>query len=139
MRSSGFAAVAFAAALTAASAQAQQNPFVGVWRAATEMGTITTVMGPDMRYSEQVVAGSIMTLQQGNYVINGDLVSFEVLDWEPKTMPRYQPLGTQGGYWTEVPTTKPPGGTFRFHFTSPNTVTMQDVNFGGSATFTRIQ
>lgn len=139
MRISGLAAVALAAALAAATATAQQNPFVGTWRAVTQWGTITTVMGPDMRYSEQMVGGSIMTLQQGYYVISGDLISFTVVDWAPKTMPVYHPVGTTGGYWTQQPTTKPPGGTFRFHFTSPDSVTMQDVNFHGVATFTRIQ
>src|SRR5579863_9143279 len=72
MRISGLAAVAVAAALAASMADAQQNPFVGVWRGVTGWGTITVAMGPDMRYSEQLVGGSIMTLQQGYYAINGD-------------------------------------------------------------------
>jgi hypothetical protein len=123
---------------------AQINSFVGTWQGiAVVNGTsisINLVMGPDQRYSEQLQSGSLRTLEAGYYTItNQSVITFQVVDWDPKTQPVYHPTGTVGGYYTQEPTPKPPGGTFRFQFTSPNSVRLQDVNFGGIITFNRIQ
>jgi len=91
--------VAIVAALAAPAASAQQNPFVGTWRAMFNGTTINLVMGADMSYSEQEGNGSLLTMQTGKYVLSApDLVIFQVIDWQPRTMPVYHPTGTTGGY-----------------------------------------
>jgi hypothetical protein len=142
----GFRA-AFAAGLIsipAAVAYAQVNPFVGTWQGvAVVNGTsinFNLVMGPDQRYSQQLQSGSLMTMESGHYTItNQNVIVFQVEDWQPKTLPVYHPTGTVGGYYTQDPAPKPPGGTFRFQFNSPGSVSLQDVNFGGNITFNRVQ
>jgi len=125
------------------AAQAQTNPFVGSWRGiATVNGmavTFNLVMQPNQTYSQQLQAGSMMTLQTGSYRVANGMIAFAVVDWQPKTQPVYHPTGTVGGYYTQQPMAKPPGGTFRYQFTSPTSVTLQDVSLGGIITFTRVQ
>jgi len=140
------AALAAALLILASSAtgRAQNNPFVGQWRGTIAINgvpaTVNLVMGPDQSYSHQMQMGPYMTLQTGRYAITGqDIVSFNVLDWEPKTQPVYHPTGTVGGYYTYEPTGKPPGGTYAFQFTSPTSMTLRDVNFGGIMTLMRMQ
>jgi hypothetical protein len=91
--------------LGAASAPAQQNPFVGSWRGVAQVNgatiTFNTVMAPDL--------------------------------------PVYHATGTTGGYYTQEPVPRPPGGVFRYKFTSPNSVTLQDTNLGGAVTFNRVR
>jgi hypothetical protein len=127
-----------AAAAAAGPASAQQNPFVGTWTGGAGAIAFNLVMGADMSYSEQEIAGAIMTLQTGKYVLSApDIVIFQVLDWQPKTMPVYHPTGTTGGYYTQEPTSKPPGGSYRYQFVNPNSFAVQDVTLGGAMTFTR--
>lgn len=126
----------------ASASRAQEPTLVGSWHgfAPSAPGVaFNLVVGADHSYSEQTVAGSLMTLQQGHYeVVAPDVVAFVVENWEPKTRPVYHPTGTVGGYYTQEPLAKPPGGTWRIRFTSPDSFTMQDVNFGGVAVFNRV-
>ena len=56
-----------------------------------------------------------------------------------KTRSIYHATGTVGGYYTQEPIAKPSGGAWRVVFTSPNTVTLQDVRMGGSVNLQRVQ
>ncbi len=119
------AAILIVAIMSAVTSNAQTNPFVGSWRGLTTANgmpvTINTVMGADQSYSELAQSGSLMTRQSGSYTIANDVIVRQVLDWEPKT------------------TTQPPGGTYKFQFTSPNSFTLQDVRLHGVVTFNRVQ
>lgn len=138
MRSTIAALVIAAAALGGQPAMAQQNPFVGSWRANLPGFSINLVMDADMKYSEQVAGATAMTLETGTYVVSApDLLIFQVLDWQPRTMPVYHPIGTTGGYYTQEPMAKPPGGTYRYQFNGTNAFAIQDVNTNGSAVFMR--
>jgi hypothetical protein len=129
--------------LFAVTASAQMNPFAGTWQGTIVQNgmsvTINLVMGPDQAYSQQVRAGTLMTLERGFYAVSGQTITFQVVDWEPKTQPVYHPTPGGGGYYTHEPTAKPPGGTFRFDFASATSVRLQDVNFGGVIVLSRIQ
>lgn len=134
-----------AALLAPTAVSAQQNPFVGNWRGLTKLNgrplTFNLVMGPDMRYSQQLISGEYMTTQSGPYGVSGQVVSFDVYDWEPKTQQVYKPYwgSTRGGYYVYEPTARPPGGSSRYRFNSPGSVTLQDVRSGASITFNRLQ
>jgi ABC-type proline/glycine betaine transport system substrate-binding protein len=121
-------------------APAQQNPFVGSWRGITQVNgvpiTFNLVMGPDLRYSEQLTMRGYMTMLSGPAQ---NVIAFQVEDWQPRTQPVYHPSGTTGGYYTQEPVARPPGGTFRFQFGSANSFTLQDVNLGGVITFNRLR
>jgi hypothetical protein len=94
---------------------------------------------PNGAYIETQRSGSLMTQQQGEIQSAGEgVIAFTVDEWQPRTMPRYVPTGMGGGYWTQVPTTRPPGGVWRVRFNGPNSVTMTDVRLGGSITYTRV-
>ena len=54
-------------------------------------------------------------------------------------MPVYHPQGTVGGYYTQQPTSRPPGGTYTYVFNGPNSVTFTDINTSTSITLTRMQ
>jgi hypothetical protein len=133
-------AVGALALLTFGSAAGAQEPsLVGSWRGFAQGLTFNLVIGADGSYSEQAIAGSLMTLQQGHIqVVGPGMITFIVEDWEPKTQPVYHPTGTVGGYYTDEPVAKPPGGTWRIQFTSPDSFTMEDVNFGGVIVFNRV-
>jgi len=141
--------VALLAALPAvllgpASAPAQQNPFVGSWRGAAQVNgatiTFNTVMGPDLRYSQQQIMGRYMTTLSGHYAFPAaNVVAFQVEDWQPRTLPVYHATGTTGGLLHPGAGARPPGGVFRYKFTSPNSVVLQDTNLGGAVTFNRVR
>jgi len=128
----------------AASAHAQVANMVGTWRGTSQAApgaTFNLVVTPQGGYSEQVVGGEGMTLEQGVIQQGGDgvTISFVVQDWSPRTLPQYHPTGTVGGYYTQEPTPKPPGGVWRVQFNGANGFSMQDVNFGGVVYFQRVQ
>ena len=113
-----------AAFLGIGSARAQTNPFVGTWRGAFSSNglsiVVSLVMAPDGSYTEQEQSGVGATMQSGRYVVSGDRIAFEVLDWLPKTMPVYRPSGYMGGSTVQEPVAKPPGGVYSFQFLSTN-------------------
>jgi len=121
----------------AAPVLAAQSTFDGTWYSALVVNgqrcTIKLIMSPGRRYNEAIRCGGYMTWQSGNYVFaNGTLVR-SVVDWEPKQ--RYVlDTGYSGHYEANA---KPPGGSFRVAFTSPDTMVWRDVQFGGSLTYQR--
>jgi hypothetical protein len=143
VRSGKALAVAMLVATLSASVQAQSDPWVGNWQGNATVGgipmTFFMVIGPNHQYSQQVVSGPYRTMQSGNLVANPTTITFQVLDWDPKTQAIYHPVGTTGGYYTQEPVVKPPGGTNRYQFLSPNSVQLQDVNYGGVIVFSRAQ
>jgi hypothetical protein len=136
--------------VAAADAPAQQNPFVGGWRGVANVSgtqvTVELLMGADLRYSEQQMLVQhpamppLVTMQTGRYGFpNQNVVAFQVEDWQPRTRSVYHPRGTVGGYYSQEPVARPPGGVFRFQFASANSLTLQDVNLGGVITFNRVR
>lgn len=78
-------------------------------------------------------------MELGNYrLFPQNVVTLEVLDWYPKTQPVCHAIGTTGGYYTQEPTPRPPGGSYNYVFGSPNSVTLTDLNTHASVTLTRM-
>ena len=119
------------------------------------------------RYSEQLRCGPYMTLQSGTYVFQNGVLARTVYDWEPKqhmvvegrplgydyTCPAGAPrtadghcprwYGGPGGNYAlgpgqhYEPSAKPPGGTWRVTFLSPDAMNWYDMNFHGNLTYYR--
>ena len=124
-------------ALTATAAHAQS--LTGSWRGVAMGVTFTMTVQPNGAFVQSQQKGTLMTQQTG--VVRSaaaGMVSFVVENWQPRTQPIYHATGTVGGYYTQQATAKPPGGTWRLQFNGPNSVTMTDVNLGGSITFNRV-
>jgi hypothetical protein len=120
------------------------SPFAGTWQGNTTASGMAIAMelvlgGADRSYSLQMRSGPYMTLQTGLYIVSDQTIGFQVLDWEPKTLPVYHPVGTTGGYWTHEPTHKPPGGTYRFEFLSPRSIRFEDVSTGEVSVLNRVR
>ena len=123
----------------APGAEAQGPSLSGTWQGVYQGVAFELVVQPDGAFSETERAGQMMTMQTGVIRATGPgVITFVVEDWQPRTMPQYRPTGTVGGYYTQEPTSKPPGGTYRIRFNSPNSVTMQDVSMGGVIVFQRV-
>lgn len=121
-------------------ASGAQSPFEGSWRAVFTVYnmrcTSNLVMSSGQRYSELVQCGSVTTWQSGTYVLSRDGVLVRnVIDWEPKQ--RYVLDSGYSGHYE--PNAKPPGGSFRVTFTSPDTMAWRDVSFGGTLTYRRVR
>ncbi len=139
-RSLFFCLLVLVFAASPAPTRAQQNPFVGSWSGVFAGFQLNYVLQPNFSYSERTVSASLQTMESGNYrLAPPNMISFQVLDWEPKTMPVYHPQGTVGGYYTQQPTSRPPGGTYTYVFNGPNSVTFTDINTSTSITLTRMQ
>jgi hypothetical protein len=138
-------AIAAAVSLIASVAQAQGNPFAGSWRSVMNInGTMVEfdlVIQPNMAFSEQQRSGGGMTMQTGQIQPTGqNIVTFVVEDWEPKTMPSYS-FGQEcpgAPCWHQIPTTKPPGGTWSYRFNNANSLSMHDMYLGGDITYQRV-
>lgn len=125
------------------TAQAQTASLVGSWRGFAQIRGAAVefdlVVQPNGVFTETERSRALMTMQSGQtHFAAPDLVIFEVQDWRPRTMPVYHPTGTVGGYYTQQPTSRPPGGTWRLTWRGPNSVVMRDVNLGGAVTFNRV-
>jgi hypothetical protein len=132
--------LSFVLVLFVLPATAQENLFVGTWSGYFSGVTLTFALSPDFRYSEQNVAGSMQTSESGNYRLSPqDVIIFQVEDWYPKTQSVYHPTGTVGGYYSQEPVPRPPGGTYHYIFTSANSVTLTDLNTQASVTLMRMQ
>jgi hypothetical protein len=124
---------------------AEDGSWTGEWRGQSPVATgammvVDLVVQPSGAFSETEQGGPIMTMQTGQMSAAGaGEVSFVVQDWQPRSMPVYHAVGTQGGYYTQEQTSAPPGGTWRYRFNGPNSVTLQDVNMGGAITLTRVR
>ena len=101
------ATVAFVLAGGAAHAQS----LTGSWQGAAMGILFQLTVQPNGAYIETQRSGTLMTQQQGEVRSAGQgMIAFTVDDWQPKTMPQYHPTGTVGGYYTQIPTSRPPGG-----------------------------
>jgi len=121
----------------AAPLAAAPNPFDGTWQsllAANGMRcAVKLIMSAGQRYSEAIQCGGYMTWQSGTYVFANGILVRNVVDWQPKQ--RYVlDNGYSGHYEANA---KPPGGSFRVAFTSPNTMVWRDVHFSGTITYQR--
>ena len=137
---SALAATVFALAVLPV-ASAAQDSFPGTWRATYPMAgmrcVFDLVMTSTATYHEIERCGTLATSQSGTYRIFPDgVISRSVADWTPKE--RYI-VGAQPGTGHWETNAKPSGGTFRYRFTSPNTMVWQDVSFGGVITFNRVR
>ena len=131
--------IAAAAALSTAALNAQQNSLVGQWRGVFRGITITIVIQPDGQYSQVAQSGTLMTQQSGPYRLAApNTIIFSVIEWEPKTMPVYHPIGTTGGYYTYEVTAKPPDAMDTYVFKNPNTFILTDQMTHGSIIMTRL-
>lgn len=123
----------------APAAHAQTPSLAGTWQGVYQGVAFELVVQPNGAFSETERSGQMMTMQTGVLQNTGpNMITFVIQDWQPRTMPQYHATGTVGGYYTQEPTSKPPGGTYRLQFNSPNSVTMQDVAMGGVITFQRV-
>jgi hypothetical protein len=135
---SNVAALAAAAAFILAGGAAHGQTLTGSWRGAALGVLFQLTVQPNGAYIESQSKGSLMTQQTGAIESAGPgMIAFTVEDWQPKTMPQYHPTGTVGGYYTQVPMGKPPGGVWRIRWNSPSSFTLTDVRLGGSLTFNR--
>jgi len=127
-------------AWSATAVSAQQYSLVGQWRGVYQGITITIAIQANGQYSQLAQSAAGMTQQSGLYrlVIPNSIV-FEVTNWAPKTMQVYHAVGTQRGYYTSEPTTKPPGADDTYVFNGPNTLVLTDKIVHGSITMTRVQ
>jgi len=120
--------------------QQQQPSLAGQWRGVYQGITITIVIQPNGQYTQTARSATAMTEQSGPYrLVAPNTIIFAVTNWAPKTMPVYHPTGTVGGYYTQQPTTKPPGATDTYVFKGANTMILTDQMMHGSITMTRVQ
>ncbi len=133
------AAIAAAAAFILAAGAADAQSLTGSWRGVAMGYFFQLTVQPNGAYIETESKGTLMTQQTGAIEQAGPgMIAFTVEDWQPKTMPQYHPTGTIGGYYTQVPTSRPPGGVYHLVFDGPNAFTLTDVRLGGSITFSRV-
>ncbi len=113
--------------------------FTGTWHGAFTINrqrcTIEVVLSANGSYAQEARCGALMTQQSGTYRIypNGE-IGFSVVDWSPKQ--RYV-VGTRVGSGHFENNAKPPGGAFKYTFTSANAMVWRDVDYGGTITLLR--
>ena len=136
-------ALTFAVLLAAAGTApvAAQNGLAGSWRGTVVVNgmrcTFDRVIVQNGNYSEIERCGPYATGQSGTYhVFANHTISFIVADWTPKQ--RYV-VGAYPGMGHYEDNARPPGGTFQYSFTSPNTMVWRDVNFGGTIVYRRVR
>jgi hypothetical protein len=118
---------------------AQANPFVGQWSGVFQGITISYTMDANFNYSNRDVSGALQTAQSGKFHLAApNQITFEVVDWAPKTQPVYHPTGTTGGYYTQQPMAKAVGGSFSYIFKSANTLVLTDLATHGVLTLNRV-
>jgi hypothetical protein len=116
------------------------NSLVGQWRGVYQGITISLLVQANGQYTQIAQKGSLVTQQSGPYrLVAPNTFIFSVTSWAPKTMPVYHPTGTTGGYYTQQPITKPPGGTDTYVFQGPNTVVIYDQVTHGNMTLNRVK
>jgi len=140
MPRSALASLTLAVILAAAPrAGVAAQPFAGTWRALATTGGMQCrfdlVMTTTNDYIEQARCGPYLTSQRGWYRVfaNGTL-SRVVTNWSPT---QHLVVDAGGGSHFE-PSSRPPGGSYRFTFTTPNTMVWRDVNLGGTLTWHRV-
>ena len=134
-----FASLVLALVLAAAPrAGSAAQPFAGTWRALATTGGMQCrfdlVMTTAGQYIEQAQCGPYMTSQRGTYRVfaNGTL-SRSVTNWSPAQHVVVDP----GGSHLE-PSSRPPGGSYRYTFPNANTMVWRDLIMGGTLTWRRV-
>jgi hypothetical protein len=127
---------------------AETNNLVGAWRGAFIMTVnniqipieVELIVGPNRDFSALQRSPNIASRHNGTYsIIDENVISFEVLDWEPKKMQKVHSRGSDGGlYYTEEPVIKPAGGMAQYWLVSPDTLVVKD-QFGIEITYTRVR
>jgi hypothetical protein len=121
------------------------NPFIGAWRGNTSLNgmplIVSLALGADYQYSQQLVSGPYMTRESGLYVLRApNLISFEVHDWAPRTLPVAQPGSFGVTCFSPAPTPRPANSTFRYQFMSAASVCLDDtINVGARIVMARLQ
>ncbi len=130
-----------AALLALPPAASASNSVVGAWRGPITFNGMTCQIGlvlrPNGAYSStQRCPNMPQTKQVGTYrMFANNTVGFQVDDWEPKI----QILPGPNGVNTAFPIRKPPGGTYQYRFTSPNTTVWHEAATGTSITYQRVR
>jgi len=128
---------ALIAVLSFAQAASAANSLVGTWQSSFSVNgtgcSMQSVYQSDHSYSELLHCGSLMTHQSGTYVLKNGLLVRSVTDWDPKQQWVVDAYG--GGHYETM--AEPPGGSYQVKFVDANTITLHDVNMGGSITMHR--
>ncbi len=125
-----------ALAFAMGSADAQGGSLAGTWNGAATLNGATyyttVVFQPNGQFSEQTRMGTLMTLTTGTYEwIDRNTFHMTPRDWEPKQ----QCFPQSGCHEIRMP----PGTMMRVTFTSPDTISLRDLNFGGTVVYQRAQ
>jgi len=120
------------------------NSIVGAWQAPLTFNgmqcRISIVLRPAGSYSSAqrcTNMGAVTeTKQVGTYrMFPNNTIGLQVDDWQPKI----QILPGPNGVNTAFPIRKPPGGTYQYRFTSPNTTVWYEKSTGTSITYQRVR
>ena len=134
-----FASLVLALVLSALPRESRAaGQFAGTWRAlATTSGMqcrFDLVMTTSGEYIENAHCGPYATSQRGIYrVFSNGTLSRSVTNWSPA-----QALVVDANGSHLQPTTRPPGGSYRYTFTNANTMVWRDLLMGGVLTWRRV-
>ena len=134
MRAAVFAFLLLVAGIV--PAHAQQNPMIGVWVAQVNdvnggPQQVTVVIQANGTYSEQWRGANNLLTNTGRwFVAGGDVVRFEIVDWQPRQW--CGPLGCNQ-------LQRPPNSTVRIQFRGPNVLVAMPVQGGGGIIYQRAQ
>jgi hypothetical protein len=131
-----------------------QYSLVGQWRGVIQGSTVIISIQANGQYMQVSQGSGGTTGQSGPYqLIAPNTIHFTVTDWSPKTVMIYVPNPTCGVPAVPNPTNpgrdsclqeqeetypQPPGSSNAYAFNGPNTMTLTDEVYHGSATFTRV-
>jgi hypothetical protein len=133
MRAALFALVLIVAGATPAFAQ--NNPLIGVWQAQVNDQNggpqqVTVVIQANGTYSEQWRGANNLLTNTGRwFVVQGDIVRFEIVDWQPRQW--CGPLGCND-------LQQPPNSLVRVQFRGPNVLVAIPVQGGGGIVYQRV-
>jgi len=104
---------------------AQREGFVGVWQGHMQVNNrdvaVTVTFMADGEYSQQMVDSlGVRVMEMGHYTFPAaNRMHWNVERWEPNNQP------------------KPPGTVYEYSFQNSKTLSLRDVNFGGSIRLTK--
>lgn len=112
--------------------------FAGSWRAAATTGGMqcqfALAMTTSGEYIEQARCGPYVTGQRGTYrVFSNGTLSRSVTNWSPA---QHIVVDAGGGSHLE-PSSRPPGGSYRYTFTNAKTMVWRDLIMGGTLVWHR--
>ncbi len=116
------------------------DSFSGKWRASMAFNgmncQLDLAMSPAKTYTEAIHCGPYVTSQDGVYTVSKGVLGFDVRRWSPTRQWIVEP-SAGAGHWE--PTGKPPGGSYKYAFPTPNALSLHDINTGADITFHRVQ